>query len=235
MVNVKETLIQVQEMIDAKVKNAENITRLKEEKKELEEERTAAEEEYKLEVALEKEHEKKIRAKEQEIEAIKTKIVNNNVKLNDVKTNKEYKALLSEIDTYNENIGAIEEEILVLMDQTEGVKKKIVQADEEFKRIDASFKQRVETLTANISSAQAEGVKMTNTMKEKVQSLPSDVRHELGRLTSRNPRAVVQVIDGVCQGCFQALPPQEFIELKLSSDADRCHNCNRYIYVPATT
>ncbi len=235
MVNTKELLIDIQKMIDKKIKNGEATSALKKEKEQRELERKRAEEEYKKEVALEKEHEKKIRGKEQEIEAIKAKIVNDNKKLNDVKTNKEYKALLSEIEGYDKEIGILEEEILELMDQTDDVKKKIIEAQEDFKKIDADFQQKVDDLASRITASQQEGTAMTAMLKEKVQSLPSDVRHELGRLTARNARAVVAVIDGVCQGCFQTLPPQEYIQLKVSSEPDRCSNCNRYIYVPVSS
>jgi len=41
---------------------------------------------------------------------------------------------------------------------------------------------------------------------------------------------MVRVIDGICQGCFQSIPPQDFIELKVATEPTTCNNCQRFIY-----
>ena len=50
----------------------------------------------------------------------------------------------------------------------------------------------------------------------------------------RNGLAVVNVVDGVCQGCFMAIPPQLFNRLLRGDELFDCPTCQRMIhYRPA--
>ena len=63
------------------------------------------------------------RKKEKELEADKDKIKKFEAKLYEVKTNKEYQALLKEIEAAKAANDKTEEDILVLMDKVEDIKK----------------------------------------------------------------------------------------------------------------
>jgi hypothetical protein len=46
----------------------------------------------------------------------------------------------------------------------------------------------------------------------------------------RNGRAVVGVVNGVCQGCFMNIPPQQFNDLLKGERMLFCPTCNRILY-----
>jgi hypothetical protein len=49
----------------------------------------------------------------------------------------------------------------------------------------------------------------------------------------RNGLAVINVVDGVCQGCFMAVPPQRFNMLLKGDEIFACPTCQRLnYYVP---
>ena len=83
------------------------------EKQNLERERIHKEKE-KLE-SLEKER----KQKEKYLVGEQDKIKKSEGRMTEVKTNKEYQAILSEIETFKEAIGRVEEEILIVMDEVD--------------------------------------------------------------------------------------------------------------------
>ncbi|EKD38700.1 MAG: hypothetical protein ACD_75C00638G0001, partial [uncultured bacterium] len=46
----------------------------------------------------------------------------------------------------------------------------------------------------------------------------------------RNGKAVVNVVDGVCQGCFMAIPPQLYNQLLRGDQLLECPTCQRMIH-----
>jgi hypothetical protein len=51
------------------------------------------------------------------------------------------------------------------------------------------------------------------------------------RIRERRGSAVVEVIDGTCQGCQMQLPPQQQIELQRGEDIQQCPQCVRILFV----
>ena len=104
--------------------------------KEIEERKASlnsAEEEYKNNETVLKETQKTIRTKEGALNDEMEHLKKTQVKLNVVKTNKEYSAVLSEIESIKKNKDKFEEEIIILLDTTELIKKKI---NESKKKVD---------------------------------------------------------------------------------------------------
>jgi predicted nucleic acid-binding Zn-ribbon protein len=149
----------------------------------------------------------------------------------EVKTNKEYQALLSEIDTIKEANSRMEEEILQVLDEIDELKKDLAKREKEvgitLEKIEADRKNiqekiayddkvwtdqmgRREVLSKKIESKM---LKLYDTLKEKRQGV-----------------GVVSIKSETCQGCFVNVPPQMFIEVQKNNALIRCPNCNRILY-----
>jgi uncharacterized protein len=64
------------------------------------------------------------------------------------------------------------------------------------------------------------------------QELPAPIRGRLTRFASMSGgRAVVPVINGICYGCFSALPTAVMNELERNDRVNACENCGRFLYV----
>jgi predicted nucleic acid-binding Zn-ribbon protein len=50
------------------------------------------------------------------------------------------------------------------------------------------------------------------------------------RIRRRKPQAMVEVIDGTCQGCHLQIPPQIYNEAQRGERVLQCPNCTRIIY-----
>jgi uncharacterized protein len=175
--------------------------------------------------------EKTRRQKEGQLALEQEKIKRVEGKMFEVKTNKEYQALLSEIDSVKEANSRMEEEILQVMDEIDELKKDLskrekdvgvilekIEIDRKKLQEKMAFDEKIwkeQTERREVLSKQIESklVKLYNTLKEKRQGV-----------------GVVGVKHETCQGCFVNVPPQMFIEVQKNNVLVRCPHCNRILY-----
>ena len=48
--------------------------------------------------------------------------------------------------------------------------------------------------------------------------------------TRRNGKAVVGVVNGICQGCFMSIPPQHFNDILKGDRMLNCPTCQRILF-----
>jgi len=175
--------------------------------------------------------EKERRRKEGHLNLEQEKIKRAEGRMFEVKTNKEYQALLSEIEAIKEANSREEEEILQVMDEIDELKKDLSKREKEMaitmekigaekrkmqERMaqgDTVWKQQLERREVVSKQIESKLLKLYNTLKEKRQGI-----------------GVVSVKQETCQGCFVNVPPQMFIEVQKNNTLIRCPNCNRILY-----
>lgn len=175
--------------------------------------------------------EKERRQKENLLMMEQEKIKKAQGKMFEIKTNREYQALLNEIEAIKESNSKVEEEILQVMDEIDELKKRLAKREkelaitlekieEEKKRLedkiiqdDLILKRHLERREAIIKQLDSNLFNLYNMLKEKRQGL-----------------GVVSVRDETCLGCFVHIPPQMYIEVQRNNELIRCPNCNRILY-----
>lgn len=195
--------------------------------RELEELKKRAEKEKGVIDELEKEK----RKKERELDLERDKIKKIESKLYEVKTNKEYQALLKEIEMAKEEIDKTEEDIIILMDRIEDLKRDYGVVLEELKKKEKEIKVEKERLMNELANID----KTLEELKEKRKQLLSEVSEEIRNIyfnliEKREGLAVVNVKNGVCLGCYMNIPPQLFIEVTKNNRLITCPSCNRIFY-----
>jgi predicted nucleic acid-binding Zn-ribbon protein len=153
------------------------------------------------------------------------------MKLPAVKTNKEYTAILHEIDAIKEKISSFEDRELEIMEVLEEKEKVIPAIESEFKEEEKKYqeyKTKKETEAVRVKK-ELEDLKAQR--QEVVRSLdPEWVRNYDRVAKGRDGLAVVSIKEGVCQGCFQGLRPQVIIDIKTSEKMHHCPECSRFLY-----
>ncbi len=231
MENELKTIYEVQ-LIETQIMESEKRRfsapkRIEEMDKELGELKAKAEKEKTVIDELEKERKKK----EKELDAEKDKIKKIESKLYDVKTNKEYQALLKEIEMAKEANDKTEEDILILMDRIEDLKKEYASIAEHLKKREKDIRTergRIEKELQNIDNTLAELRKQRNDMLSIVNDDLKKIYFNL--IEKREGLAVVNVKNGVCLGCYMSIPPQLFIEVTKNNRLITCPSCNRIFY-----
>jgi predicted nucleic acid-binding Zn-ribbon protein len=175
---------------------------------------------------------KEIRLKEKDLEFSAAKRVKAEARLYEVKTNKEYSAVLVEIEEIKQEKARIEEEILALMESQERLAEEIREA--EARRAsreaqgmaeEARISQRLAALEADLALVRADRAGLAR-------QLPADLLADYEKLLRhRTNLAVAQVLTGgICGGCRVTLTPQALQELKQQTILRTCESCGRYLY-----
>ncbi|HNQ47401.1 MAG TPA: C4-type zinc ribbon domain-containing protein [Syntrophorhabdus sp.] len=175
--------------------------------------------------------EKERKRKEKDLELDKEKVKKFESKLYEVKTNKEYQALLKEIETAKLMNDKEEEEIIEIMVKIEDLKKDYESTSKLLKEKEKVTEVEKKKLLAEIDSVD----KTINELKQQRDNLLSVVDKTLREtynmlISKRGGMAVVNVKNGVCLGCFMNIPPQLFIEVTKNNRLILCPSCNRIFY-----
>ncbi|MDR2017396.1 MAG: C4-type zinc ribbon domain-containing protein [Syntrophobacterales bacterium] len=175
--------------------------------------------------------EKDRRKKEKEIDTEKDKVKKFESKLYEVKTNKEYQALLKEIEEAKEGNDKTEEEVLVLMERIEELKKDVEAAKKELKEKEAETATERKKLNDELQSVDAVVADLKKTRDTLLAAIDENLRTTfLTLMERRDGLAVVNVKNEVCLGCFMNIPPQLFIEVTKNRQMILCPSCNRIFY-----
>ncbi len=182
--------------------------------------------------------------KELKEEERKQKKMEGELDLVSLKIDKEEKKLYSGTIANPKELASIQEEIKVLKNQNDEQETRLL---EELDVVD-NLKKEVSELTSQIDDLSAERSEVDKKYKE----VAAEIDAQLGKL--RNERrnvvpnieesilslyedlrktkqglAVVQLKDGVCQGCHMELPAEEVDKMLHSDDLWQCDNCKRII------
>ena len=152
-------------------------------------------------------------------------------KMMQVQTSREQTALLKEIEDAKKNVKENEEKIVSIMEQVE----KLTAETTEEKNLLKTEKTLVDEEKKKVKSVIDELSKGKKTKKNKRDKQADAVngamiqKYEVLR-ERRNGLAIVNVLDGVCQGCFMNLPPQKYNMLLRGDQVLECPSCQRLIY-----
>jgi predicted nucleic acid-binding Zn-ribbon protein len=179
---------------------------------------------------------KRKRDKEVALDDIDEKIKKLKARAVDIKTNKEYQALLKEIESIEKDRSAIEEEILTIMIETDTVSKQ--SKSEESKFIDD--KEKVEAFKKKLEGEKSEVEKdliAVNEIRSKIaDAIEKEIHDEYIELFEiLNGIAVTEAKEEICLGCNMNIPPQLFVELKKNEEIMHCPQCRRILYFKNST
>lgn len=152
-------------------------------------------------------------------------------KLTAVKTNKEYSAILTEVESVKEKVSAFEDKELEVMESLEEKAGELPAIEARFKEEENNFKEYKAK-----KEAEAERVKREREIvigkRQGILDTIEPKRLELyNKILKRNDGvAVVAVRESMCQGCFHRLRPQVVIDVKIGEDIVECAHCYRFLY-----
>ncbi|HHV37143.1 MAG TPA: hypothetical protein GXX77_04845 [Candidatus Cloacimonetes bacterium] len=167
---------------------------------------------------------------ENDIKAAQNLITRYSNQLTETKTNKEYKALNSEITHQKEKIQKFESQMLELMDKENEIKENVAAlkaahdaVEGEKRKLEAEIKAQNDELEAKIEEHRAERNKLAVTLSNTL------IRRYGGLIKNKDNLAVTYNQNGSCSGCGFVIRQQMRIELQLKKKLVYCENCGRII------
>jgi predicted nucleic acid-binding Zn-ribbon protein len=155
-------------------------------------------------------------------------------KLHEIKTNKEYSAVLAEIATWKQRIEGLEDHLLQLMELTDQ-QRQARQLQEQ--RVQAA-EQDLNTRGLQVQQAQAGLAQRLAVDYDKRQQTTVHIEGKLyetyEKLAAQHGgRAVAQLHDGVCGGCHLKVPPQLVSQIRMQEQLFHCPHCQLMLLWPA--
>lgn len=175
--------------------------------------------------------EKKKKELERAIEDFNEKLNKLKARSAGVKNNKEYQALLKEIETVEKDKYIMEDSVLAAMELLDASYKELGDATAKA----AAEKNKTEAFKKELAAEVAEAEKELDISKSRRADIVKTIDGELYGLyfkvlESRGGLAVAEAKSERCLGCNMKIPPQMFVELKKNDKLVQCPQCNRILY-----
>ncbi len=172
--------------------------------------------------------------KKGEIANAESSVARYKAQLDEVKNNREYDTLSKEIEFQTLEIELCNKKIREANTRIQEKKDELVQNEEviEEKKKDLDVKR--EELEEIVTETRAEEEKL----KEKVKDLESKIENRLLtsfkriRKNARNGLGIVYVQRDACGGCFNKIPPQRQLDIKMHKKIIVCEYCGRIMIDP---
>ena len=178
-----------------------------------------------------KELEVKLHRAEVRIAEINDKINKYKDQLFLVRNNKQYDALMHEIDHLKEERVSNESESLSFMEEKETLINSINEMAAELEILTQDLSSRKEKLESAISESADEKSNLEQNRAEQVSQIDAKFISEYDRvLAARDGLAVVNLSGGACGGCGAYIPAQIVTEIRGNIVMHRCDVCGRFLY-----
>ena len=168
---------------------------------------------------------------EQEVQSENDHMAKAKIKLPAVKTNKEYTAILTEVDAIKEKVSKIEDKELEIMEVLEikakevpGVEKKCKEEDEHFNAYRQKKENEEKRVKQELESLEIKRKNLSDLVDTVILKRYQKI------FDFREGRAVAGLRENICQGCFQQVLPQTVIEVKVGEKIHQCEGCMRFLF-----
>jgi predicted nucleic acid-binding Zn-ribbon protein len=147
-----------------------------------------------------------------------------------IKTNKEYDALVAEIDSKKRRINDNEDEILKLMGIVDESTEKIAELKQKLEKVKVNNESQLEQLRSELQSLEAkitEKKKLRNDLAKTIDRKALTVYERIRK--GKGGMAVVPLRKRACAGCFKQIPPQMVQQIRRGDRIYTCDSCGRIL------
>ena len=145
--------------------------------------------------------------------------------------NEEYKALAHEIEMAKEAIFKIEDQEIILMEQTEAAQKEVARATTEAAAAKKLLEDQIGLLNQREENLKKELADLLQGRVEIAAAVEETARNRYERLfKGKGENVVVGVEHSVCGGCHMKLPAQIIASCRGQAEIVTCPNCGRILY-----
>lgn len=166
-----------------------------------------------------------------ELEDEGSRIKKSKSKLMQVGNDKEYSAVMREMDTLEKSNRGREDEKNLLLEELNRQGSELDEVNAKFETLSKELAEKEAGLQGLLTKCNAsmDALKVQRSSTGHAVPTPVLQRYEFIRERLDHP-VIVSVRNGICSGCNIAVPPQSFIELQKGTQILSCPNCQRLIY-----
>ena len=148
-----------------------------------------------------------------------------------VTNNKQYDALMLEIDHLKENLDRNETTELELLEEKDQLAEQVKSQEQSLESLSKDLSSKRVKLEQALAASSSEKKDLESRREETAKDLSASVLARYNRiLSARNGLAVVSLEGRSCGGCGAALPPQLVAEVKTLATIQDCSICTRFLF-----
>jgi len=168
---------------------------------------------------------------ERELDEAETKYKKSRAKLDEVKSNKEYQAVMKELEDVKALANEKEDLVIKRMEDIELQEAEWERNTTELETAQQQYREKEREFEQLRNELDKEVGQLSQGKKELSQQFDGDLLTMYTRLRAQvRGRVVVPVRDAVCQGCHIGIPPQQYNMLLKGDSTQVCPHCSRIIY-----
>lgn len=161
------------------------------------------------------------------VERLKGLISQSKEKITQIANNKEYFAVLKELEHNQKMLEKNEVELLGLIEEIDSIKEQIAENENELKAKEDEMAQEEKAISDKIAALERKIKAGDKGRQAKMKEISDVVLRRYQRIRRRFNDSVVLAEDGTCRGCNVKVPPQVYINLLKGQELMNCPNCQR--------
>ncbi len=152
-------------------------------------------------------------------------------RLKEIKKHREYQALHLEIQEAKRANEKLQEEIIELIGEIDGLNLQLSQLEKEIKEVEEKIARMKNAAQGELSKIMANYTALKKEREEFAKTVDRIVfgKYQLIR-TRKGGLCIVEAKDGVCLGCYISLPPQLYNQVLMLKEIVMCPGCQRILY-----
>jgi len=171
------------------------------------------------------------RAVEKDLAMVQTRLSKYKDQLMEVKTNREYQAMLKEIEVAQNEVRRLEDLILEHMLAADEGTTQVKEADRRLAEAKKSVAEERQRLEREVVDLEAELERSQAARQEVAAGLPPNVLDIYDTLAKgRRGLALAEAKGGLCTACHVRLRPQMYNEIRRNDTLFQCGSCQRILY-----
>ena len=148
-----------------------------------------------------------------------------------VKTNKEYTAMLHEIQLAEEQIRGEEDKILDFMEQMEVLEKELKGAEQDMLKKSVEIQESIRKSTESIPLLESELAKLREEKVRMESQIGAELLSRYRRIAdARKGIALAEAKDELCTACHVRIRPQMYADLLRTEIIQACDSCSRILF-----
>jgi hypothetical protein len=170
------------------------------------------------------------RQKESELQDFEGKRSKYKGQLMEVKTNKEYTAMLHEIEGVEREVREHEDHILQEMERGETLAQDVKREEAVFKEVEERHRGDVRAIDEDARGLGGEAERHRTERDAVAASLSQEALDLFNRVARLRGSGLAEARDEMCQACHVKLRPQMYVEIRRNESLVQCPSCSRILY-----
>ncbi len=175
------------------------------------------------------------RDRDKDLETEVQKVEKLRTRSSEIKNNKEYQALLKEIEAAEQGNKAVEDDILGLMEKIDAAAGQITVAEQRAKEEAAEIQVEQKQHEVAFAKLEEELKEIEEERQKAIARIPKQLLSQYQKLLGTKAGiAITEARGESCSGCYMSIPPQVYVNVKKNENIITCPNCGRILYFKET-